>query len=189
MLHAGRPAGDPRPLASVLPNLLVILLGGMQEPGHGAGSAVHALLGERAQAREVAADPTGLVAAAVDEGLRFVSPIGTQLRQTTRDVSFADVTIPAGEPVAIMLASANRDETRFPDADRFDLHRPRRPHAAFGFGRHFCSGHWFARQQERIAIRMLFERFPGVRLDPDRETRLRGWEFRAPSALHVLLDG
>ena len=80
MLHAGRPAGSPRSVAEIMPNLLVILLGGMQEPGHGAGSVLWALLGDPVAAREVIEDPDGLLDAAVDEGLRLVAPIGSQLR-------------------------------------------------------------------------------------------------------------
>jgi cytochrome P450 len=185
MLHAARPEGEPRARELVLPSLLVILLGGMQEPGHGAGSALAALLEHPEQASAVAADPAALVPLAVEEGLRLVAPIGTQLRSTTEDVEIGGTTIPAGEPVALVIASANRDERRYDEPDRFDLHRPRRQHAAFGFGRHFCSGHAFARQQEAIGLRRLFERLPDVRLDPERPPELRGWEFRAPAHLHV----
>lgn len=185
MLHAGRPEGDPRDRELVLPSLLVILLGGMQEPGHGAGSALAALLEHPDQLAEVVDDPAGLVPQAVEEGLRLIAPIGTQLRSTTEDVEIGGATIPGGEPVALVIASANRDERRYPEPDRFDLHRPRQQHAAFGFGRHFCSGHAFARQMEVIALRTLFERLPDVRLDAERPPRLRGWEFRAPTHLHV----
>ena len=71
----------------------------------------------------------------------------------------------------------------------FDLFRPRRNHAAFGFGPHFCSGHHFSRVQMRIALTRLLERFPGLRLDTDRPPVFDGWEFRAPQHLHVRLDG
>jgi cytochrome P450 len=175
MLHSGRPAGEPRARELVLPSLLVILLGGMQEPGHGAGSALAALLEHPEQTAEVAADPAGLVPLAVEEGLRLIAPIGTQLRSTTEDVEIGGATIPAGEPVALVIASANRDEQRYAEPDRFDIHRPRQQHAAFGFGRHFCSGHAFARQQEAIGLRRLFERLPDIRLDPARPPELRGW--------------
>jgi cytochrome P450 len=185
MLHAGRPAGEPRARELVLPSLLVILLGGMQEPGHGAGSTLAALLAHPDQAAEVAADPVALVPPAVEEGLRLIAPIGTQLRSTSRDVEVGGTSIPAGEPVALVIASANRDERRYAEPDRFDIHRERIQHAAFGFGRHFCSGHAFARRQEAIALRRLFERLPDVRLDAERPPVLRGWEFRAPTHLHV----
>jgi cytochrome P450 len=88
--------------------------------------------------------------------------------------------------VGVLVSSANRDEAVWGDtADRFDLFRPRRNHAAFGFGPHFCSGHHFSRVQMRIAIQKLFERLPGLRLDADRPPLFNGWEFRAPQHLHV----
>jgi cytochrome P450 len=185
MLHAGRPAGSPRSVAEIMPNLLVILLGGMQEPGHGAGSVLWALLSDRAAAHEVVAGPAGLLERAVDEGLRLVAPIGSQLRASAAATRLAGVEIPAGEPVALMIASANRDAARFADPDRFDIHRPRQRHGSFGFGRHFCSGHRFSRQQIRIALEVLLERLPDIELDAGRPAELRGWEFRAPMHLYV----
>jgi cytochrome P450 len=184
LLHAGA-EGRVRTVEEVMPNLLVLLLGGMQEPGHAAGSAVWALLSSPESRATVLADPASHVAAVVDEGLRLITPIGTQLRVTTRPVAFRDVTIPAGEPVALLLGAANRDPARFSAPDRFDLSRERIVHASFGFGRHFCSGHWFARQQERIALRMLLERLPEIELDAAHPAVFRGWEFRAPAHLHV----
>jgi cytochrome P450 len=163
----------------------VILLGGMQEPGHAAGSTVVGLL-ESDQAEALAADPAGLVRDAVEEGLRWVSPIGTQTRRTTREMELGGALVPAGANVGLLVSSANRDEEVWgDDADRYDLFRQRRNHAAFGFGPHFCSGHHFSRVQMRIAIQRLFERLPGLHLDPRRPPELRGWEFRAPLHLHV----
>ena len=185
MLHAGRPAGSPRSVAEIMPNLLVILLGGMQEPGHGAGSVLWALLGDPVAAREVIEDPDGLLDAAVDEGLRLVAPIGSQLRASAEATVLAGAAIPAGEPVALMIASANRDAARFADPDRFDIHRPRQRHGSFGFGRHFCSGHRFSRQQIRIGLEVLLERLPDIALDPEHPAEFRGWEFRAPAHLHA----
>jgi cytochrome P450 len=185
MLHAGRASGAPRSLAEIMPNLLVILLGGMQEPGHAAGTVLGALLSDPGAAREVIADPDRLLDAAVDEGLRLVAPIGSQLRASAEPIELDGVTIPSGDPVALMIASANRDTARFDDPDRFDLHRPRQRHGSFGFGRHFCSGHRFARQQVRIALEVLLERLPDITLDPERPVEFRGWEFRAPQHLHA----
>ena len=176
-------------VASILPTLKVILLGGMQEPGHACGTTVVGLC-ESGQAAVLAADPAGLVRAAVEEGLRWVSPIGTQTRRVVDDTELGGTPLPAGANLGLLVSSANRDEAVWGEtADVFDLHRPRRQHAAFGFGPHFCSGHHFSRVQMRIALQRLFERFPGLRLDPERPPELRGWEFRAPVHLHVLLHG
>lgn len=86
-------------------------------------------------------------------------------------------------PVA--LVPAVNDESRFADPDRFDINRDEGNHAAFGFGHHFCSGRFFAREQMCLAVRLLLERFPDLRLVPGKEPVFRGWEFRAPTTLHV----
>ena len=171
----------------VMPTLKVMLLGGMQEPGHGAGTTLFALLTHPAQLAEVLDDPDALLPAAIEEGMRWIAPIGTQGRRATGPVELGGVTLEADAPVAAVLASANRDETRFPDADAFDIHRPRGRVATFGFGRHFCSGHAFARALERIALRALLERFPRLALAGD--VPFTGWEFRAPRELPVRLGG
>jgi cytochrome P450 len=174
-------------VARILPTLKVILLGGMQEPGHAAGSTLVGLLESR-QVRAVLDDLT-LVRDAVEEGLRWVSPIGTQTRRALVDTELGKTTVPAGANLGLLVSSANRDETVWgPTADEFNLFRPKCTHAAFGFGTHYCSGHHFSRVQMRIALTRLLERLPGLRLDPDRPPLLTGWEFRAPRHLHVLWD-
>ncbi len=185
MLHAGMPAGETRPREAIMPTLKVILLGGMQEPGHGAGSVLYALLSHPEQLAEVVGDLDGLLAPAIDEGMRWIAPIGTQGRRALRDLELGGVAIAADAPVAAVISSANRDECRFPDPDRFDIHRRRQRLATFGFGRHFCSGHAFARAQERIALLRLLELHPSLELAA--EPVFSGWEFRAPRELRVRL--
>ena len=131
-------------VATILPTLKVILLGGMQEPGHAAGSTLAGLF-EADQAAALAADPSGLVRDAVEEGLRWVSPIGTQTRRVVVDLELGGVALPAGASLGVLVSSANRDEEVWgPTAAAYDLFRPKRNHAAFGFGPHFCSGHHFS---------------------------------------------
>ncbi len=175
-------------VATILPTLKVILLGGMQEPGHAAGTTVAGLL-ESGQAAAVAADPAGLVRDAVEEGLRWVAPIGTQTRRVKVETELGGVTLPVGANLGALVSSANRDEEVWgPTADAYDLFRPKRNHGAFGFGPHFCSGHHFSRVQMRIAVQRLFERLPSLCVDADRPTVFNGWEFRAPQHLHVRWD-
>jgi len=176
--------GRLRTIEEVLPSLKVIILGGMQEPGHGAGSCLAGLLADPDQLDLVRTGPQRWDDA-VHEGLRWVAPIGTQTRQATRDVTLGGITIPAGAAVGAVVASACRDDTVFDDPDLFDIRRPFKANAAFGYGPHFCAGHAFARGQERIALRVLVDALPGLALDPRRAVEFRGWEFRAPSALHV----
>jgi cytochrome P450 len=185
MIWSGRAPGEPRSRETYMPSLKVMLLGGMQEPGHGAGSVLYALLSHPDALAEVVGDLDGLLAAAIDEGMRWIAPIGTQGRRTTREIEVGGVELPADAPVAAVIASANRDERRFKEPDRFHLHRERQRVATFGFGRHFCSGHAFARAQERIALRELLRRYP--RLSLAGEPEFLGWEFRAARELRVTL--
>ena len=187
LLHAGAPAGRPREIDHVLPSLKVAILGGMQEPGHAGGTVMCGLFAEPDQLELVRGDPAAWVPSAVEEGLRWVAPIGTQFRTAAADVELGGTTIPSGSGVSAVLASANRDESKFDDADHFDLHRVNRHQAAFGFGKHFCSGHSFARLQMQIAVEVLFVRHRSVRSHPEHPVSFRGWEFRAPGALPVLL--
>jgi cytochrome P450 len=185
MLHAEDGDLDAR-MGAFMPTLKLALIGGLQEPGHGLGSTIVGLLQQPVQLEAVRADPTTMVRRAVEEGIRWVSPIGTQGRVAGEGATLAGTTIPQGEPVALIVPSANRDEQVWGDtADVFDLGRARHANAAFGFGPHFCVGHQLARIQMRTGLRLLLERLPGLALDPERSPDFRGWEYRGPSELLV----
>ena len=184
MLHAEEGDLDAR-MRGFMPTLKVALIGGLQEPAHGLGSTVVGLLEHPDQLAAVRDNPT-LIRRAVDEGLRWVSPIGTQGRVAGHDATIAGVTIPPGEGVGLMIPSANRDETIWgDDADTFDIHRAKHANAAFGFGPHFCVGHQLARIQMRTGLQLLLERFPSLHLDPNRSPVFSGWEYRGPATLPV----
>jgi cytochrome P450 len=188
MLHDGLPGGETRDPAFILPSIKVTLLGGMQEPGHGAGSVLTGLLQNPDQLAAVKEKPGEMIAKAVNEGLRWVAPIGTQLRAAAADMELGGAVIPGGAPVSAVLASANHDEERFTDPGAFNIFRNEGPHASFGFGQHFCAGKWFSTAQMEIALRVLLEAFPDIRLKSGHAPAFRGWEFRAPTALHVVLN-
>jgi aromatic O-demethylase, cytochrome P450 subunit len=186
-LHDGMPDGETRPPEYIYPTLFVILLGGQQEPGHGAGSTLLGLLSDPEQLRRVAADRS-LVPRAVNEGLRWCAPIWTTLgRSPFHDVERAGVKIAAGGHILLAYGSANRDEAEFERPDVYDLDRKQHPHMAFGTGRHACAGSSFAPNVVRIALEELFEAYPSIELDADRESPLWGWIFRGPRELHVTL--
>jgi cytochrome P450 len=186
MLHS-EVEGDRLTRKEIGSNLKVMIVGGMQEPGDLIGIATWALLSHPAQADEVRSDGS-LVKAAVEEALRWHSPVGTSTRQTTRPATVGGVELEEGALVAAVVASANRDERRWTDPDRFDVHRRQGAHLAFAIGPHHCVGAWMARAETRTALRVLFERLPGLRLDQERPVELRGWEFRRPMHLHVRWD-
>jgi cytochrome P450 len=168
-----------------MPSLKLVLLGGLQEPAHGGATIAHCLLGHPDQLDAVRSDP-GLVATAVEEGLRWTAPIGNLLRSVHPGTSLGDRPLPDDARVILVVASANRDrEIWGPTADQFDIFRPKRTHLSFATGPHYCIGHHFARAQLRIAIRMLFHRFPRLRLDPLHDVVYRGHEYRSPTSLMV----
>jgi cytochrome P450 len=168
-------------------NLKVMIVGGMQEPGDAIGIGLWALFSHPDQADSARADPS-LIKPAVEECLRWHSPVGTSTRQTTRPTKLGDVELEQGALIAAVVASANRDERRWTDPDRFDVHRREGAHLAFATGSHHCVGAWLARAETRAAFRILTERLPGLRLDEERPIELRGWEFRRPLHLHVLWE-
>lgn len=184
MLHSGMPDGENRSAEYVLPTLKLTILGGMQEPGHGAAATFFALAGIPGAFDRLRNDP-GLWDDVIQEGLRWIAPIGTQTRQTTQDVELGGVVIPAGSAVAAVVASASRDETVFVNPDTFDMDRPRQSNASFGYGPHFCAGHAFARGVERISLQVLIEGLPNISLLNSDEVEFAGWEFRAPTALYA----
>jgi cytochrome P450 len=175
-------------VAFAMPSFKLVLLGGLQEPAHGGGTIAACLLGHPDQSAAVRADPT-LVPAAVDEGLRWTAPIGNLLRGVAPDTRLSGVDLPDDARAILVVSSANRDrEVWGSTADDFDLRRPRRVNMSFATGPHYCIGHHFARIQLQVAIRLLVERFPRLRLDPERDVVFRGHEYRSPTAVHAVLD-
>jgi cytochrome P450 len=99
----------------------------------------------------------------------------------TKDVEHYGQSVAAGSAILLLTASANRDERRFPDADRFDIHRQIDHHLAFGYGIHFCLGSALARLEGRIALDEVLQRFPTWDVDWEnavqaRTSTVRGWE-------------
>jgi cytochrome P450 len=188
LIHDGRPEGATRSIEEIIGDVGVMIVGGFQEPAHGAANSLHGLFTRPDQAIRIATDPQAWSAAAVEEGLRWLAPFGMTEKLTTAEVTLGDIRFPAGTEVAMVLASANRDEARYVDPDTFDLDRPRQNHAAFGYGLHFCLGHFVARQLERVMIEEMFARLPNLRPDPDQETIVHGWAVRAAKRLPVVWD-
>jgi cytochrome P450 len=100
----------------------------------------------------------------------------------------AETRLPEGALVGAVLSSANRDQRRWTDPDRFDIHRREGAHMAFAIGSHFCLGAWFGRHLARVSVDTLLDRLPNLRLDSDRPVELKGWEFRAPLSTWVRWD-
>jgi len=131
-----------------------------------------------------------LIPQAIDEALRWESPITSTWRAARRDVVLDGVAIPKGAILNVNIGSANRDPTKFPDPDRFDIFRERsvRPFP-FASGPHVCIGQHLARFEMARALNTLFDRLPNLRLDPDKPPpRIVGHTGRVPEHIHVKFD-
>jgi cytochrome P450 len=150
------------------------------------GSMLLALLVDRRRFERVDAD-RALVRSAIEETLRWETPVVFVARQTMRPTTLCGVDIPAGQLVSAVVGSANRDEAHFENPDAFDLDRRADDHLSFGFGRHFCLGSHLARLEARAALTAVFDRLPDVRIDASMPPpTVTGLAFRSPQALPVL---
>lgn len=136
----------------------------------------------------VVRDP-GLIPDAIEEMLRWTSPVTHMARTATRDVTLRGETIRAGETVVLLYGSANRDEEVFgPDAEDFTVTRRPNPHIAFGFGEHLCLGASLARLEARVMFEELLARHPDLRLTGE-VARLRAAMVPGVKRMPVLLGG
>jgi cytochrome P450 len=130
--------------------------------------------------RKLLVDDPALIPDAVEELLRYEPPGMQNARFAVEDVEFSGGTVPAGSPVVCVMASANHDERRFPDPERFDVRRRPVGIMTFAFGSHFCLGAALARLQGRVALEEVLKRFPEWTVDVDRSelqvtSTTRGW--------------
>ena len=162
----------------LLHNCIFLLNAGHETTTNLIGNGTHALLTQRAQWERLRAQPE-LLGTAVEELLRFESPLQLNNRLCTVPLRFGDVELPAGSFVTLAIGSANRDPSVFDAPDRLDIGRKPNPHLAFGQGHHACAGMNVARLEARIAFGRLIARYPALQLrgtpQRDRRIRFRGW--------------
>jgi cytochrome P450 len=156
----------PLDVAEMLSILQQLLVAGNETTAASIAEGLLLLVRNPEQLALVREDPA-LVPNLVEEVLRLATPTTSMWRKAKRDAALGGVAIPAGSMVLLRFASANRDETRFPDPDRFDVRRPNASdHLAFGHGIHFCLGAMLARKEMALAFRALLARLDGLRLAP-----------------------
>jgi cytochrome P450 len=148
------------------------------------GNAVLALLRNPAERRRLQDDPS-LAPRAVEEFLRYDSPVQATDRVATCDVDVVGLPVRQGAVVLCLLGAANRDPARFSDPDRLDLGRTENQHVAFGYGAHFCLGAALARTEAQIALGSLLRAFPDLDGDRDAGQWRKSVVLRGPSALRV----
>ena len=160
--------GDSLDDDSLVHETLLILIGGDETTRHVISGGVEELLAHPEQAARLAADPAALMPGAVEEMLRWVSPIKNMARTATRDVELAGATIREGQEILLLYPSANRDEAVFENPGSFDIARSPNPHMAFGFGAHFCLGNQLARLELKVMVERVLARLPDLRLGVER---------------------
>jgi cytochrome P450 len=165
-----------------------LLPAGAETTSRSTANLAFGLLTHTDQLADVMADRS-LLAQAIEEGIRWETPLLNFMREATRDVEFGGQQIPAGAMMAVNLGSANHDETRWDHPEHFDIFRERKLHIGFGHGAHVCIGMHLARLESTIIFNTLLDRLPGLRLDPEATyPYVAGMYFRSPPRLNVIWD-
>jgi cytochrome P450 len=168
--------------------LRLLLPAGLETTYRSSSNLLFLLLTHPDQFDAVQADHE-LIAPAIEEGLRFETPLTTVQRFASEDTELEGVRIPARSAVDLCIGSANRDEQRWERSGEFDIFRKHLPHISFAAGEHTCLGLHLARMETRVALECLLSRVTNVKLVTDEDPHIYGQPFRSPNALPVTFDG
>ena len=163
---------------------VMLLFGGHETTRNLIGNGLYTLLRHPEQATELRDNPE-LIRSAVEELLRYESPVQYTGRMVLEDFEFCGVPARPGQEIIFMLGSANRDASQFKDPDRLDLKRAKNPHLAFGAGAHFCIGNQLARLEGQVAILKTLQEFPKIRSVSAEPEWLPNFSFRGLKTLLV----
>ena len=163
---------------------VMLLFGGHETTRNLIGNGLYTLLRYPEEAAELRDNPE-LIRSAVEELLRYESPVQYTGRMVLEDFEFCGVPARRGQEIIFMLGSANRDASLFKDPDRLDLKRAKNPHLAFGAGAHFCVGNQLARLEGQVAILKILQEFPKMRSVSAEPEWLPNFSFRGLKTLLV----
>ncbi len=165
-----------------------LLPAGAETTSRSTASLAFALLTHPRQLEAVRND-RGLLPQAIEEGIRWETPLLNFMREVTCDTEICGVAIPKGATMMLSLGSANHDESRWDHPEKFDIFRDRKPHIGFAHGAHVCLGMHLARLETTKIFTALLDELPGLRLDPDAAPPyVSGTMFRSPPRLDVVWD-
>jgi cytochrome P450 len=182
-LIAAEASGDKLSEDELIAGTIQLLNAGHEATVHSIGNAVKAILESKlAPAALFSSDDS--TAAVCEEALRFDPPLHFFDRYALEAVEVEGVRLKKGEKIGLILAAANRDPSRWEHADRFDPSRPLLPNTSFGAGIHFCIGAPLARLEMQVALPILFERLPKLRLAGTPRYR-NAWHFHGLESLRV----
>jgi cytochrome P450 len=178
--------GDRLSDQELLANCVLLLNAGHETTTNLIGNGTYALLRHPDQMKRLRDDPS-LLPTAVEELLRYDSPVQFTNRILTADMELGGKTLRAGQMVLLLLAAANRDPEQFPNPDKLDVGRQNNKHVAFGLGSHFCLGAPLARLEGRLVFEALLRRVPNLRLDGPAPRYRQNFNLRGLESLHVSL--
>ncbi|MBE1547070.1 cytochrome P450 [Mycobacterium sp. OAS707] len=167
--------------------LRLLLPAGLETTYRSSGNLLYLLLSHPEQFRAVQENHE-LIAPAIEEGLRFETPLTTVQRYASEATEIEGVELPAGAVVDVCIGSANRDEKRWERSEEFDIFRRRVPHLSFAAGEHTCMGLHLARMETRVAVETLLARLTNIELVTDDDPHIFGQPFRSPTAIPVTFD-
>lgn len=179
-------ADDPIPEQQIYANIKIAIGGGINEPRDAMNTLLYGLLTNPDQLAEVKRNADW--DKAFEEGVRWVAPISASSRVATQDTEIRGYLIPKGDTVMTIQASANRDEDVVEDGEAFNVYRDKAAHQSFGNGPHFCQGTHVARRAVgKVMLPLLFDRFPDMEIPDTSAVIWRGFGFRGPVQIPVLL--
>ncbi len=175
-------------LDDLLANALLLLNAGNETTTNLLGNGLAGLLKHPDQLQRLRENPS-LIPNAIEEFLRYDSPVQFLGRVALDDATIGDKTIRKGDLVLVLLGAANRDPEKFPDPDRLDVTRPTIHHVAFGHGKHFCVGAQLARLEARVAFRSLLSRWNVIELESSNLSRRDNFNLRCYRELPLKVTG
>jgi cytochrome P450 len=184
--EAGGERGEGLSSDELFANAVLLLAAGHETTTNLIGNGMLALLRHPDQLKLLRDDPS-LTAGAVEELLRYDSPVQITSRVAGEDMTLAGEPLRRGDILLGLIGAANRDPAQFPDPDRLDVRRPDNKHLAFGSGPHFCLGAALARMEAETAIRTLLARYPSLRLEKQKLSWHTGLTFRGVKSLWLAL--
>jgi cytochrome P450 len=188
LLASTRLDGEELTDSEIIDFCRLLLPAGAETTYRSTSNLLFALLHHPKQLAAITADRS-LIPQAVEEGLRWETPVTGCARLARQDTTVDDVQIAAGTQLTLSMAAGNRDPSRYDRPDEFDVFRKGRAHISFGSGTHVCLGSHLARMETAVVLNAVLDRLPGLRLDPDAEPiEIEGLHFRAPPRLPVVWD-
>lgn len=176
--------GDRLTDGEIVANCILIMVGGQETTTNLIGNGMLSLLRHPDQLEKLQAD-SSLIPSAVEELLRYESPIQHTTRVAHEDTELGGKTIRKGQTVIAVMGAANRDPEQFPDPDRLDICRQDNRHVAFAYGSHFCFGAPLARLEGQVAFETMLRRMPNLRLEPGSLTWRGNLDLRGLTALPI----